>query len=327
MGERSARVRAADGSIHELTEISPASLAQRAADPAELLWLDLADPGAAELDLLREGLSLHPLAIEDIEKRRQRPKLDTYPSQYVIVAYEILDRGADHRHELGEVHLIVSRGALVSIHWGPSPTLADVTRLFRARTPGVAEDSGALLYSILDEIADGYPRLLDRISEQIDSIENRVVAGERERDALRDVLQVKRGLLELRRVIAPLRDVANTLLRRELDVVSAAALPYYQDLYDHLVRVLDAIDLYRDILAAALDANLAMASNNLNLVVKRLTALTVILMLPTLIAGIYGMNFAVMPELHWPWGYAFALGLMLAVILGALAFFRGRDWL
>jgi magnesium transporter len=141
------------------------------------------------------------------------------------------------------------------------------------------------------------------------------------------VLAAKRQLLELRRVIAPLRDVANALLRRDLDIVSARTVPYFQDLYDHLVRLLENIDLYRDILAAALDANLAIASNSLNLIVKRLTALTVILMVPTLIAGVYGMNFDRMPELDWALGYPFALGLMLVAVIGAVAFFRWRDWL
>jgi magnesium transporter len=126
--------------------------------------------------------------------------------------------------------------------------------------------------------------------------------------------------------VAPLRDVANALLRRDLEIVDQAMVPYYQDLYDHLVRVLDSVDLYRDLVAAVLDANLAVQSNSLNVIVKRLTAFTVLLMVPTLLAGIYGMNFDFMPELRWPWGYPAALGLMAASVIGLGIYFRSRDW-
>lgn len=330
MGERRCLVRGSDGRVQEVATPSADRLAAEKADPGSLLWLDLTDPGPVELDLLRDGFGLHPLAMEDIENRRQRAKVDTYPGEYVIVTYEARiapRRTGDRQEELAEIHLLVAPGALVSVHWGSSAAVSEVERLFTTGTPGAHESVGALLYTLLDTIADGYLPVLDELSDAIDGIEERIVGGERQADALRDVLHVKRRLLELRRVVAPFRDVANALLRRELKVVDAATLPYYQDLYDHLVRALDSIDLYRDTLASALDANLAIASNSLNLVVKRLTALTVILMLPTLIAGIYGMNFTGMPELEWSLGYPFALGLMLLAILGAVAFFRWRDWL
>ncbi len=147
-----------------------------------------------------------------------------------------------------------------------------------------------------------------------------------DRSVLRQVLHIKRRLLDLRRVVAPLRDVVNGLLRRDAPVVDEALLPYYQDLYDHLVRVLDNVDIAREMLAATLDANLSVTSNNLNVVVKRLTAFTVILMIPTLIAGIYGMNFAHMPELAWPYGYAFALGAMAVSMIVAYIYFKRHDW-
>ena len=140
------------------------------------------------------------------------------------------------------------------------------------------------------------------------------------------MLHIKRRLLDLRRVVAPLRDVVNGLLRRDVAVVDEPMLPYFQDLYDHLVRVLDGVDIAREMLAATLDANLSVTSNNLNVVVKRLTAFTVILMIPTLIAGIYGMNFVYMPELAWPFGYALALAAMATSMIGAYIYFRRHDW-
>jgi magnesium transporter len=123
-----------------------------------------------------------------------------------------------------------------------------------------------------------------------------------------------------------MRDVANELLRRDIALVDEAMVPYYQDLFDHLVRILDQLDLDRDLLASVLDARLTVTSNSLNAIMKRLTAVTVILMIPTLIAGIYGMNFEVMPELHWAFGYPFAIVVMVAAAGGAIWFFRSHDW-
>jgi magnesium transporter len=318
-------IRQPSGQIHEL-DASQFDEIDKYKEPGTLVWLDLVNPGPAELELLRTKLKLHPLALEDLEKRRQRPKVDTYPGQYVIVAYEILPGSAAERLDLGELHLIATKDAMVSVHWAPSPVVDDLRARFRQSAPLVGSNVGGLLYEILDGITDGYFPLLDRLSEQIERFEERIVSGRQNQLLLRDVLLVKRRLLELRRVVAPLRDVANALLRRDLEIVDATAVPYYQDLYDHLVRVLDSVDLYRDLVAAALDANLSVTNNNLNVIVKRLTAFTVLLMVPTLIAGVYGMNFRYMPELSWPWGYPLALGLMALSIVGLGVFFRSRDW-
>jgi len=152
------------------------------------------------------------------------------------------------------------------------------------------------------------------------------IGGQGGTTALREVLAIKRELLELRRVLGPMRDVANVMLRRDNDLIEEKALPYFQDLYDHLVRVLDQVDLYRDLVASTLEANLAVTSNALNAIMKRLTAFTVLLMVPTLIAGIYGMNFRFMPELAQQWGYPAALLAMVASVVLLGLFFRGKGW-
>jgi magnesium transporter len=294
-----------------------------------LVWLNLADPTADDLALLEREFSIHPLAMEDVRKRRQRPKLDTYDDQYMLVAYEVRRPAAgDRPFDLAEIHLFAGPGWLVSVHWGPSPAVDDVRQRFERRTPGAGQGVGGLLYTLLDEVVDSYFPLLDDFSDRIDDLERQVVgAADAGGDSLRLMLALRRELLELRRALAPTRDVANALLRRDTELIADAEVPYYQDLYDHLVRVLDQVDLYRDLLASVVDARLTVTSNSLNAIMKRLTAFTVILMVPTLIAGIYGMNFDVMPELNWPVGYPFALGLMAAAVIGAIAFFRSRDWL
>ena len=326
---RTLLVRRPDG---ELTELDPEHHPAEGllpAEPGALVWLDLQQPDSNDLALLTKKIGLPELAHEDLEKRHQRPKLDTYPDQHVLVAYEVVDheRG-DDEFSLAEIHFIAAKGYIVSVHWEPSPALASVQQRWRGHVPSVGANAGELLHTILDTIADGYFPLLDRLSDRIDQLQDAIIGGgaSPDRSVLRDVLHIKKRLLDLRRVVAPLRDVVNGLLRRDVPVINESLLPYYQDLYDHLVRVLDNIDIAREMLGATLDANLSVTSNNLNVVVKRLTAFTVILMIPTLIAGIYGMNFLFMPELAWPFGYGFALALMGGAVVLAVTWFRRNGW-
>jgi magnesium transporter len=315
----------------------------RAVDGA-VVWLDLRSPDAAALRLLREEFGVHPLAEEDLQKRSQRPKLDTYPDQQVAVVYEAIPpheaastaptdlrapRGGDDGgvpSDLGEIHAFIGKTWLVTVHWDESPALTESAKRFADRPDTAGKTAGALLYTILDSVVDGYFPVLDRLSERIDGLEDRIIAGHQDRETLRVVLRIKRELLELRRILAPMRDVANAFLRRDNASIDDPSLPYYADLYDHLVRILDQLDLLRDLVAAALDANLSVTSNNLNAVMKRLTAVTVILILPTIVSGIYGMNFRHMPELDWPLGYPLAIGIMAVVMGAAYFYFKAHDW-
>ena len=324
---RSCLARLPGGELRALDAREFGQIDELRAMPDHVVWLDISDPTADDLALLRDEFDVHALALEDLEKRRQRPKIDTYAEQHMIVSYEVLPaKGTDRSFELGELHLFAGRGYLVSVRWQDSPALSDVASRFRQRADSVASTPGLLVYSILDAVIDGYFPLLDLLSDRIEDLEDRILEGGQVAGTLRSILALKRELLELRRALSPQRDVANALLRRDLPLVDDASAPYFQDLYDHLVRVLDQLDLQRDLLASALEANLSVTSNNLNAVMKRLTAFTVVLMVPTLIAGIYGMNFHFMPELSWPVGYGFALGLMLVAMAGAAVFFRARDW-
>ncbi|HLE58243.1 MAG TPA: magnesium/cobalt transporter CorA [Candidatus Limnocylindria bacterium] len=323
---RTCLARLPDGTLRVLQGAELEQIDALRATQDQVVWLDILSPDEDDFALLTREFDLHELALEDLRKRRQRPKVDTYPDQHVIVAYEVLPNARKLSFELGELHLFSGAGYLVSVHWTDSPAIRELAERFTLRPAMVAPSVGALLYHLLDAVVDGYFPLLDRLSDRIDQLEDRVIEGGNTSVALRELLVIKRSLLELRRILSPQRDVANALLRRDLPLVDDAGLPYYQDLYDHLVRVLDAVDLYRDLVATTLDANLAVTSNNLNAVMKRLTALTVVLMLPTLIAGIYGMNFRFMPELAQSWGYPFALVLMAGVMVGSILFFRWRRW-
>lgn len=295
--------------------------------PGALVWLDFRDPGPGELALLNDEFGIHPLADEDLRRRGQRPKLDTYDDHQVAVVYEPLSLpDASGALELGEIHVLIGPGWLVTAHWSDAPAIEEALRRFAAHPAARPASVGLLLYTLFDSVVDAYFPALDVLSDRIDALEDRIVSGEQDRETLRTVLRVKRDLLELRRVLAPMRDVANAFLRRDNASVEDAELPYYADLYDHLVRILDQVDLLRDLVASAMDANLTVTSNNLNAVMKRLTAVTVILILPTIVSGIYGMNFVHMPELGWQLGYPLAIGIMAALMAGAFLYFRAHDW-
>ena len=324
---RTCLARLPSGELQELSASEFDTIDGLRKKPDHVIWLDIASPTAEDLDLLHDEFSVHPLALEDLRKRRQRPKLDTYAEQQIIVTYEVLEPSEPDKHfDLGELHIFAGPGYLVSVRWHGSPAIKEVERRFRERPDAVARTPGSLVYAILDAAIDGFFPLLDRLTDKIEDLEEVILAGGRSTDTLRTVLGLKRKLLELRRNVSPQRDVANALLRRDLPLVDDTSAPYFQDLYDHAIRVLDQLDLQRDLLASALEANLSVTSNNLNAVMKRLTAFTVVLMVPTLIAGIYGMNFHFMPELSWPLGYPLVLGVMLLAMAGAAIFFRARDW-
>jgi magnesium transporter len=326
-GEHVALVLKPDGQLDTLGEDRFAEIDTLRQHKDTLVWLDIVDPTPEDLALLEAEFDLHDLALEDLRKRRQRPKIDTYPGHHVIVVYEPLDSGDSGRiFDLGEVHLFAGRGYLVSVHWGTSPVIDSVRGRFQHRGAMVGKTAGWLLYAVLDTTVDRYFPLLDRISEQIDDLEDRILDVKGGTVLLREVLALKRKLLELRRVLAPMRDVANQLLRREIEILDDEALPYYQDLYDHSVRILDSLDLFRDLVSATLDAHESVTSNSLNIIVKRLTAATVLLMVPTLIAGIYGMNFRFMPELQQPIGYPAVLFVMALTVIGLGWFFRRIGW-
>jgi magnesium transporter len=316
-------VRHENGTVEELPWERIDELDRLTGRAGTLVWVSAEQPDDAAISAFEREFALHPLAVEDLRKQKQRPKLDRYERQHMIVAYEAVP-GSESGPS--EIHIFVAANWVLSVHWTPTPMIDRVRERFGASRDGPAATSTELLYHLLDAAVDSYFPELDAISDRIDALEDRVLEGSADRESLGEILLLKRRLLELRRVLAPMRDVANALLRRDLPMADSNVVPYFQDLYDHLVRVLDQLDVYRELLAAVLDARLTVASNSLNAIMKRLTAFTVVLMVPTLIAGIYGMNFEYMPELEWPLGYPLALALMAIAVVTAITWFRRNEW-
>jgi len=304
-------------------------------DGDEIIWLDVEAPSEQEIKQLSEQFTIHPLAIEDITKAHQRPKIDIYDDFYFIVFYDIDYVEEGNLLDEHELAIIIGKDFLITVHHEPIEEIAEVAARFRRNTKEIERGIGVLLYSLLDTIVDHYFPVLDRIGERIEELEEQVIeySGGENTAGIRDIFSLKRELVHLRRQIAPQRDATAVLARRELPIISEATGVYFQDLYEHVLRVTDAIDVYRELLSGVFEAylsvnsnKLATASNNLNAVMKRLTSYSIILMSVTLIAGIYGMNFDIMPELHWQLGYPFSLGLMLVVAAILALIFKRKKW-
>lgn len=311
-----------NGSVPQ-TEI--ADLSEAITEKGSTVWVDLTDPTPEEIARIGEEFGFHPLALEDVASGGQRPKIDRYEGYEFIVFYALMteaERCASH-----EVDIFVGEHYMVTSHVGELPVIVQTAERWRANAAAMSKhSSGFLLYSLLDALVDGYFPVLDDIAERADSLEETIIL--KGQPALQaQILRLRRELLMIRRVAGPERDVMNILVRQDPPVFGQKEAVYFQDVYDHLLRVMDSVDIYRDMLASILDANLSMISYTLNVVVKRLTASSIILMSMAVIAGIYGMNFVNMPELHWQLGYPFALALMAATGLIEFAVFRRIDWL
>ena len=292
--------------------------------PDLVLWVDVEQPTDADLQRLEREFGFHPLAVEDCRNRHQRPKVDEYPGYYFIVLYEAAME--DGRIRLTELAIFLGKNYVVTVHDGPLRAFPVADRLWHGSTDLAERGSGLLAYLLIDTIVDAYFPLLDEVSEGMNVLEERIFEGSGF-SAVQDVFRMKKDLLLLRRVVSPLRDVFNTLLRREQAVFSRETTVYFQDVYDHLIRIADSIDNQRDMLSSAMDAYLSVANQRTNLVMKRLTATATILMSVTLIASVFGMNFLHMPELHWRYGYVGALTTMLAVGAALYAYFKVNRWL
>jgi len=310
------------GTFRDVGDLS--AISDYLADPKALVWLDLESPDEAEVALLQAEFGFHPLAIEDAVRDHERPKVDSYDGYYLLIFYAA--RYSDHDQiVLQSLNLFVGGNYLVSIRHGPIIEIDDTMTRWHVLNAPIGQSTTRLLHALLDAIVDNYFTLMDRVVDRVEELEDTIFGRFRE-DSIQDIFRLKKDLLLLRRAVAPERDVLNVLLRQEMAIFQGPEIAYIQDVYDHLVRVTDSIDTYRDLLSSALDSYLSLQSNQLNQLVKALTLASIILMSCALVSGIYGMNFAHMPELAWPLGYPFAISLMLLIGIGLSLFFKSRKW-
>jgi magnesium transporter len=303
-----------------------ADISELRLEAQNVVWADVSDPTSRDFEELAEEFGFHHLSIEDCRNQHQRPKVEEYAGYYFMVLYEAELAGPNDRLELRELNIFLGKNYLVTVHSRPIRAIEAARRLWGEWTDRSEQGSGLLAYLLIDAIVDDYLPLLDVISERMDDLEDSIF-GEFRSEAIEELFSVKKKLLYLRRAITPLRDVFNTLLRREQPIFPRETHVYFQDVFDHLIRVADTIDTLRDMLSSTMDAYLSVSGNRMNGVMKRLTSISTILMSVTLIAGIYGMNFVLMPELRWRYGYVFALLSMVGVGLALYAYLKKVKWI
>ncbi|MBO0777469.1 MAG: magnesium/cobalt transporter CorA [Ktedonobacteraceae bacterium] len=297
-------------------------------DPNAVVWLDLLDPSDEDLARVEHGFQLHPLAIEDATHEHQRPKVDEYENFFFVVFYTAHYDQNKGQIDVQEIDMFLGRNYLITVHEHPLSELDEVEQRWTRNAKQLTWGIGVLLYSLLDTIVDNYFPIVDSLVDHADDLEDRLYAGRtRNSHITLQILDLKKQFTRMRRIATPERDVLNVLTNRDNPLFDEHVLIYFRDIYDHITRLADTVDIYRDQLSSTMDANLAIVSNDLNKVMRTLTGASIILMADALIAGIYGMNFKNIPELELPWGYFACLGLMFALSVLLVLYFKRLKWL
>jgi magnesium transporter len=300
-----------------------------AARDGHFVWIGLLDPSEEEMRLVQAELGLHDLAVEDAHSAHQRPKLEEYGDGLFVVLRTVRWEPDKKSVERGETHVFVGPRYVVSIRHGDTGSYVQVRGRCES-TPGhLAMGPAFVLYAIMDFVVDNYFPVIEHIEDRLGKLEERIFGAARpQRDVAQRIYQLKRLLIAAKRAVSPLVDVCNRLTRWEgHGLIPDEVRPYFRDVYDHVVRINDTVDSLRELLSSALDANLALVAIRQNEVMKQLAGWAAIVAAPTLLAGIWGMNFEGMPELRTWWGYPLALATIFTVMGGLYWRFKRAEWL
>ena len=293
-----------------------------------MVWLDVTGADGRALALIQEEFNLHPLAVEDAMTAHERPKIDGYGDYWFLVVYGITVR--DRAVTVHELSIFSGKNYLITVRREPAYPLEEVQRRWRTRSGMSRRDSGALLFTMLDTIVDGYFDAVESLDEQITALESQLLHdGMRSAELPIRVFGLKRDLQRFRRAAAPMRDILNPILRGDLVLYSTEELAYFRDVYDHAIRVIDQLDAARDLVNNALEINLSIVANRQNAIVKQLTIIATIFLPLTFVTGFFGQNFAflvnhiVSAQSFWLLG----IGTEILALVALLVYFRAKHWL
>jgi magnesium transporter len=279
------------------------------------------------LEKLGECFGLHRLVMEDIMNTDQRPKMEDY-GEYLYIVLKMLSISKSGEIVTEQTSIVLGANYIVSFQEGIE---GDVFNLIRERLrsgKGRIRKTGAdyLAYSLLDAIVDNYFVILEKFGDKIEQLETELIEKPSQKTVQR-IYQLKRELIFLHNAVWPLREVVSSLGKNESPLVKDPTVPYVRDVYDHVIHIIDSVDIYREMLSGMLDLYLSSVSNRLNEVMKVLTVIATIFMPLTFVAGLYGMNFKFMPELEWQYGYPFVLSIMVAISVVMLVYFKRKKWI
>ena len=288
--------------------------------PDAFVWLGLHEPSFEEFEEVQEIFDLHPLAVEDAVHAHQRPKVEHFGDSLFVVLIPARYVDPEEVVDLGELMLFIGDSFVVTVRHGSASALRECRQELEANPDRLAKGPYSVLHAVMDKVVDDYHDVVDGLENDIDEIEVAVFSERRSNHAER-IFKLKREVLDFRRAVRPLVDPLGDF--SDDDVLAA----YFRDVHDHVLRVAERVDAYEAILSSALNANLAQVGVRQNEDMRKMSAWLAIIAVPTMIAGVYGMNFEHMPELHWKYGYAMAVGLMLTVCVSLWFWFRKRGWL
>ena len=306
----------------KLADIPTTEIHLHLGKPGRFVWVALRDPDPQELEQMRQEFGLHELAVEDALHGHQRPKVEEYGDCLFAVVHTLeLDEGSGTLHE-GEVNIFAGTDYVLSIRKRTREGFREVRERAEREPHLLKEGPGYVLYALMDKIVDRYFPILEVLENELERIEDRIFGGEPARANVEALYDLKRKLMLLRHAAAPLYEAMGKLYGGRVPAITTGTQDYFRDVYDHLFRINQSIDTLRDMLTTAISVNLSLVSMNESETVKRLASYGALVAVPTMIAGIYGMNFDYMPELKSPWGYPLTLAVM--VITDCYLFYRFR---
>jgi magnesium transporter len=301
-------------------------LRSRATQEGDFVWVGMHQPTHAEIEEVSEVFGLHPLAVEDAVKAHQRPKLERYDDSLFVILKTLWYVDADDAVETGEIAMFLGRDFVVTVRHGLGSELHGAREFLESDEAVLLHGPGAVLYAVCDRVVDGYSAVVEELIVDVDEIEASVFSDERTNDSAR-IYTLKRELAEVRRAVLPLKEPMGRFAAGQVPGVPPEAAPFFRDVADHLARAAETVDTLDSLLSTAFDAHIAQISVQQNNDMRKISAAVGLVAAPTLIAGVYGMNFEHMPELHWAFGYPFAL-LLMATTSGCLwVWFKRSGWL
>jgi magnesium transporter len=322
-----ARTRVYRDGVLEAEDFPAGEISEYLADPATTVWLDLGAPSESDLATISEELGLHQLAVEDAVQAQERPKLDRYDSHSFMTAYAVRFDSESGELETSELAAFVTDRALVTVRKDERFDIDTVVRRWDSASELAKGGVAFLLHGLIDYIVDGHFEAVQALDDQIEALEDLVFADRSDpADIQRRSLRLRKSLVVLRRVVLPMREVVNTLMRRDLHLVDEPMLPYFQDVYDHVLRASEWTESLRDLVTTIRETQLNLQGNRLNAIMKKVTGWAAIIAVPTAITGFYGQNVPY-PGSEQEWGFWMSTGVVVAISAGLFAIFRHRDWL
>jgi magnesium transporter len=301
-------------------------LRKLACEPGDFVWVGMHEPSEDELATVEEEFGLHPLAVEDAFNAHQRPKLERYEDTLFLTLKSLWYVDADDAVETGEINMFVGTDFIITVRHGSGSELHTARRDLEARTTVLTHGPSAVVYAVCDRVVDSYLSVVASLEEDVDEVETSVFSTERTNDSAR-IYTLKREIAETRRAVLPLREPMRRFAAGAVPGIAEESAPFFRDVSDHLTKVAETVDGLDALLSTAFDAHLAQISVKQNEDMRKISAGVGLVAAPTLIAGVYGMNFTHMPELSWLLGYPFALALMLLTSSALWVFFKRSGWL